>query len=350
MNSDRDILRDAADRLLADHVDKALLERAEAGAWSGALWTALEANGLTQPLVPESAGGAGAGWADAFAIVEAAGRHAAPVPLPETMLAGWLLARAGLPVPSGPLALAPVRSGEMLRLESGRLSGTVAGVPWGRHAGHLVALARSASGPQLALIPAGAWTATADRNIAGEPRDRLVLESAPTLAAAACNIDMVSYGALMRSAQMAGALAGCVDACIGYAQERVQFGRRIGQFQAIQHQLAELTAQAAQATLAAEIAFTAADRGDPWFEAAAAKIVCGEAAGMAASIAHGVHGAMGFTYEHPLHFSTRRLWSWRTEFGAESHWAEALGRQAAARGADALWADLTARQAAGSAA
>ena len=44
-----------------------------------------------------------------------------------------------------------------------------------------------------------------------------------------------------------------------------------------------------------------------------------------------------FTYEHSLHFVTRRLWSWRAEFGAESHWSVALGRQVAAQGADALW-------------
>jgi acyl-CoA dehydrogenase len=56
-----------------------------------------------------------------------------------------------------------------------------------------------------------------------------------------------------------------------------------------------------------------------------------------------VHGAIGFTYEHSLHFATRRLWSWRAEFGSESGWAVELGRRVAARGADALWSDITAR-------
>jgi acyl-CoA dehydrogenase len=40
---------------------------------------------------------------------------------------------------------------------------------------------------------------------------------------------------------------------------------------------------------------------------------------------------------------TRRLWSWRAEFGAESVWAAEIGRRVAERGADALWTDLTAR-------
>ena len=50
----------------------------------------------------------------------------------------------------------------------------------------------------------------------------------------------------------------------------------------------------------------------------------------------------GFTYEHSLHFATRRLWSWRAEFGSESYWAGELGRRVTSRGADALWPDLTA--------
>jgi acyl-CoA dehydrogenase len=83
--------------------------------------------------------------------------------------------------------------------------------------------------------------------------------------------------------------------------------------------------------------------GDPGFEIAVAKVRAGEAAGIGAGIAHQVHGAIGFTYEHQLHFVTRRLWSWRAEFGGEGYWAEELGRGVAALGADALWPSVTAR-------
>ena len=76
-------------------------------------------------------------------------------------------------------------------------------------------------------------------------------------------------------------------------------------------------------------------------EVAIAKIRVGEAAGNGAAIAHQVHGAMGFTYEHSLHQATRRLWSWREEFGNEAHWADRLGHMVAARGADALWPFVT---------
>ena len=74
-----------------------------------------------------------------------------------------------------------------------------------------------------------------------------------------------------------------------------------------------------------------------------AKIRADDASSIATSIAHQVHGAIGFTYEHGLHFATRRLWSWRAEFGAGAEWAESLGRETISRGADALWPYVTAR-------
>ncbi len=128
-----------------------------------------------------------------------------------------------------------------------------------------------------------------------------------------------------------------------YVSERKQFGRPIGSFQVIQHQLALLAGHTAAAGIAAANAFRAADRGDAAFEIAVAKVRTGEAAGLGAGIAHQCHGAIGFTYEHSLHFVTRRLWSWRAEFGSESHWADAIGRRVAESGADALWSYLTTR-------
>ena len=76
-------------------------------------------------------------------------------------------------------------------------------------------------------------------------------------------------------------------------------------------------------------------------EVAIAKCRVGEAATTGAAIAHQVHGAMGFTYEHSLHHATRRLWAWREEFGNETHWATQLGHMVAERGADALWPFVT---------
>ena len=151
------------------------------------------------------------------------------------------------------------------------------------------------------------------------------------------------YGALVRSAQMAGALESILRQAVQYATERKQFGRPIGAFQAIQQQLAVLAGHVAAAGLAAESAFRAAEGADARFEIAVAKVRTGEAAGVGAGIAHQVHGAIGFTYEHTLHFATRRLWSWRAECGGEAQWSAELARTVAAGGGEGLWPFLTAR-------
>lgn len=377
----RTLLGDTVTRLFTDLVTKEALESAEQGVWPAALWQALEEGGLTLPLVPEARGGAGGTWLDAHVVVRAAGRHAAPVPLAETILASWLLAGAGLDVPLGPLTVAPVQPEDRLRLrragEGWRLDGVAHRVPWGAAAAHVVVVAETDGGPMLVLVARGAAQVTSDRNLALEPRDTLTFGDAAVLGAvplalgvpggdgagkagsgsaarvtgagepsagdASAGHAVALRGALVRSAQMAGALESLLQQSVRYATERRQFGRPIGSFQAIQHALAVLAGHAAAAGIAAERAFATAERGDCAFEVAVAKIRCGEAAGVCASIAHQTHGAIGFTYEHSLHFATRRLWSWRAEFGSEARWAAVLGRQAIARGADALWADLTAR-------
>ena len=346
----RTILAETCARLFTDRATVELLESAEKGEWPAALWQAVEESGLTLPQVPEARGGAGGSWLDAHVVLTAAGRFAVPVPLAETMVAGALLAQAGLDVPLGPLTVAPVRRAEQLRLEHAgaglALSGTATRVPWGRDAGHVVVVADGADGrPRLGLVAAGAARVTPDRNLALEPRDTLTWDRAPVLASAPAPAGdaVIVYGALVRSAQMAGGLEYLLTQTTRYVGERKQFGRAIGSFQAIQHNLAVLAGHTAAAGIAAAAACRAAEAGHPGFEAAAAKVRVGEAAGIGAGLAHQCHGAIGFTYEHSLHFVTRRLWSWRAEFGGEGEWSERLGREVCARGADLLWADVTAR-------
>jgi acyl-CoA dehydrogenase len=352
MNETRALLADTVTRIFTDLVSKELLESAERGIWPDELWRVLEENGLTLPLVAETRGGAGLGWRDAHVILEAAGRHAVPLPLAETIIASWLLAGAGLDAPGGPLTIAPVQVDERLRLERAdrgwRVTGRAARVPWGAAARHVVIASEIDGRTMIALVARERARVEADRNVALEPRDTLEFEGVPVEAAAPAAAGVPApavwlYGALARSAQMAGALESILSQAVRYATERKQFGRAIGAFQAIQHQLAVLAGHTAAAGMAAAHACRAAERGDPTFEVAVAKVRVGEAAGIGAGIAHQVHGAIGFTYEHSLHFATRRLWSWRAEFGAESHWAAELGSQVAARGADQFWADLTAR-------
>ena len=352
MNELRTILSDVVTRLFTDRVTKDVIESAETGAWPDALWQAVEENGLTWPLVPESKGGAGGTWGDAFVVARAAGRHAVPLPIVETIVASWLLSASGLDVPSGPLTLAPVHREERLRLTragSGwRLGGVAARVPWGRVAGHVVIVTEAEGRAMVGLASRSAAQVKTDQNLAREPRDTLAFDAAPVVAAAPAGRGVPAhavwlYGALVRSAQIAGGLDYLLRQASQYATERRQFGKPIGSFQVIQQILAVLAGHTAAAGTAAAHAFRAADRGDAAFEIAVAKVRVGEAAGVGASIAHQVHGAIGFTYEHALQFVTRRLWSWRAEFGGEGEWSAELGRSVAERGADALWPHLTSR-------
>lgn len=341
MNELQTILSDSVHRLLADHATKQTIIAAEEGAWPKALWDELVSNGLTRVLVPEEQDGAGATWSDAYVVLKAAGEHAAPVPLAEAIVGGWILARAGIAVPDGVITL---MEGDFL-LKEGRLSGRAMRVPFARHATHAVALVKSGWGVEAVLAPLDYVPVAHDQNIAREARDTLTFERVMVetgwveLPANGLRL----FGALARAAQMAGALDYLTRQSVAYANERTQFGKPIGKFQAIQQQLAVLSTQSAAAGIAAAHACAAADKGEAAFEIAVAKVRVDDASSIATSIAHQVHGAIGFTYEHGLHFATRRLWSWRSEFGSGAEWAEELGRAALERGADELWPYVTGR-------
>ena len=311
-----------------------------------ALWSAVLENGLTHVLLPEDQGGVGAGFAEAEIIIRGAGRHGAPIPLPEAILAHWLLARAGLALPGGVLSLAPVRRGEVIAIADGQVSGRASRVPWGRHADHVVVVAADGA---IACVAKQAFAVVAEnQNVASEPRDTLIFDNALAIDVGQLpdGLDanaVLRYGAMIRASQMAGALERLLETTVTYANDRVQFGRPIGKFQAVQQALAELAGDTAATAAAATAAFNAADKGDAAFEMMVAKVRAGAAAGSATSIAHQAHGAIGFTYEHELHYFTRRLWSWRDEFGGDAYWADMLGRQVCAQGGDQLWPFLSAR-------
>ena len=340
----RDILEDSIQRVLADHVTPELLRASEGGQWPDALWRLMEDNGFTLALVSEAAGGSGLGWSDVYPLVVAAGEHALPLPLPETMLAAWLLDQARLDVPLGPMTVADTRATGGVRATRSaagwQLDGELPLVPWGRHAAHIVLEVVLDGVTHVALIERAALDDVAtcslreDLNLAREPRDTFLLTGAPALAVAPLPARLGAapirlYGAMLRSAQMAGAMERLVRQSIQYAGDRVQFGKPIGKFQAIQQQLAVLGCESAATAAGAAFAFEQAGSADAGlvaeFAIAAAKVRASEAAGQAASIAHATHGAIGFTYEHTLHFATRRLWSWRSEFGHHGWWSARIG-------------------------
>ncbi|MBV1877931.1 MAG: acyl-CoA/acyl-ACP dehydrogenase [Pseudomonadales bacterium] len=357
MSEIRTMLAETVNRLLADIVTAEMLTKAEQGDWPEALWRAVEDNGLTMPLVSEKNGGVGCDWLDAMVVLHGAGRYSAPIPLAETILASWLLDRADLQPPMGPMSFASGAENAELQFKAvgtnWQISGTAERVPWGSTVEHLVVLAPMAGELRVGLVKKGCFEVTSSQNMAKEPRDTLVFNNAPVeLVGVATGLPDDSgrlFGALLRAIQIGGALERSLHESVLYVNDRTQFGKPIGKFQAVQQNLAQLADEVAAVGAAGTAACAVIDMAlkgqaevDMVFRIAAAKARASEAAGKAASIAHQAHGAFGFTYEHILHFSTRRLWSWRAEYGTGDFWAEKLGQQVVDIGADNLWLHMTA--------
>jgi acyl-CoA dehydrogenase len=340
-----DLLR-TVDRICETLCTRDLRESAEAGTWPDGLWQALAETGLDRVALPEAAGGPGLAFADAMAALKRSAWHAAPVPLAETMLAGRLLCAAGIGVPDGALTVAPGSSTSTLVIDGdGLLSGEAQRVPWGAQCEAVVVVARRNGEEMLCLAATEGASRRSEKNLGGDPRVLLQFDRSPVRAAAplpGAADWLQAEGALYRSVQMAGALERILAYSLQYAGERVQFGRPIGKFQAVQHMLALLAGHAAAASAAADAAIEAGAIRPSEFAVAVAKARVGEAAGKGAEIAHQIHAAMGYTREHNLHFASRRLWAWRDEFGNETTWQTRLGRLVAKQGADALWPMLTA--------
>lgn len=342
------IVVDTAERIFADLGDAQTLNSAKTDDWKKPLWTALEEAGLPLSWVPDDLGGAGAGLADGFGVLAAAGRHAVAVPLAETMLAGWLLAQAGITSPSGMMTVAPCHPRDRLTLNAdGTISGKARGVPFAKDARHIAVIAQGSGGATIALIAAANSQIARGENIGGDESDTITFGNVKPVAAkpAPAGFDattLMLMGATARSLQMAGALETMLDVSVRYSNERVAFEKKISKFQAVQHNLAKLAGETAAAVAAAGSAadtIASATTFDEavFLEATAAKIRCAEAAEKGAAIAHQVHGAIGFSKEHILHRYTLRALAWRDDFGSESHWAVELGKFVARRGADELW-------------
>ena len=143
--------------------------------------------------------------------------------------------------------------------------------------------------------------------------------------------------ALSRCALSVGALKRLLELVIEQVSVREQFGRPLARFQALQHTIALVAGEIAAADKALEgaLSYLGSERQAEEIAATCARVF--ESIGWVADNAHQLHGAMGFTYEHILHHYTRRLWSWREDYGNERYWQAALGHQLCARGADQLW-------------
>lgn len=321
-------LSDAFAARLVDCCTASNVRAIEQGESSDPLWSALEESGFVDALVPDHLGGAGLSLRAVAPLWMLAGRHALPVPFAETMLTRAILAACDVAPPSGPVAF-----GGALIDADGSLVCPVASNA--RTATHLLAEHEA----QLRLLPIRAATC---EPCAFELDLRLrwqadAWQSCPALGASP---RLRQLSALVLSVQLSGAMDAVFERTLDWANTRLQFGRPIGKFQAIQHQLAILAEEAFAAKIAAQLACvpTASEshppdtspalpatlRIDP-VRIAVAKARTSEAALQVAQLAHSIHGAIGFTREFDLQLYTRRLHAWRQAAGSESAWHDVLG-------------------------
>ncbi len=318
------IVEDQFAKLLEQHVDRAAIQSAELKSMSTPLWEAVEGAGLPLALLPEAEGGIGLDPVAVFKLISTSAYYALPLPLGETIVAGALIGRNI----KGPLSLALCENGAASR------------VPFGADAAHL--LCSNEDG--WSLVDTSNVEASRGGNLAGEARDDLrfspdkmeKLDRPHWLGPQG----LKAAGALIRAAQMRGAMRRAVDMSLAHSREREQFGRPISKFQAVQHMLADASVQLVAAGALVDNAAEAWGNDDFEFRASLAKSRAGKASGKVAEVAHQVHAAMGFTQDHDLNFYTRRLWSWRDEFGSEAYWQEKIGRDICAESGAALWPRL----------
>lgn len=315
---------DSIDRQLADVCSPAAIRQIETSRDGTALWQALADSGFADLLAPEqtaysdgASGGAGLGWDDAWQVLFAAGRHAVCVPFGQTLYARAVLAHLGCAVnPKHSIAI----SGFGRITEQGNLTA---------HGVSAVGLA------DFVLIQAGQTVyhvAIADcaLEFLGGPGcfDANVVVSNPR-PIGSLSLGALAQGlALVLAVQLAGVADRVLEMTLDYANDRSQFGKPIGRFQAIQQQMTEMAEQVYALRVASQLGCqTTAWQPHP-LATALAKSHTSACAQRIASIAHAVHGAIGVTREYDLQIYTRKLYEWARSGGGAQYWAAQLGTAA----------------------
>lgn len=251
-----------------------------------ALWKQLADAGVLALALPEEHGGYGAGAVDLVVGFEELGRFAVPGPLVESVAVVPRLLRG------------TDRRALLDTIGAGDVMATVALPPD-------VPFAVDAAAAELVFLAVDAQLNTATVIEECESVDaarRLARVRAAEPIGAVDVRGAVRAGALATAAVLLGAGHALLERAGTYAQQRVQFGRPIGEFQAVKHQLADVLVGlefARPLLYAAALAFDA-DSATSGRDVSAAKIACGDAAYRAARTALQVHGAIGYTAEYDL--------------------------------------------------
>lgn len=304
----------AIDDILKDRCTPAAVRAIEAGGSTAALWQALQGAGL--PLT------------ELFPILSSFGRYTVPVPVAQTIVSRALLGPR-FAMPSGMITVA----GRLRRETDGAIVCSL--TPYGRMADFVLAR----DGDALLLLSAVSSRREAT-GVHGSLASTLSWhdESAATRVSGAAGQMLPAFAAALHAALLSVAMIRVLEMTLQYCNGRVQFGKTLGKFQTVQHQLSVMAEHVAAASIAAEAAFLSDAAAPSLLAAAMAKSRTSEAAVLVASIAHALHGAIGIAEEHDLQLLTRRLHEWRIAHGSEAYWNVLIGNSVLA--ADASIVDF----------
>ncbi|MBS0610118.1 MAG: acyl-CoA/acyl-ACP dehydrogenase [Proteobacteria bacterium] len=330
---DQMAFRDSVSRFLMTEAPPELLREiweTDAGR-SPALREKIAAQGLTGLSVPEAEGGLGLGDVDWSLMTQELGYYAIPDSLVDVayIAAGMLAA-----LPEGHAARAqwlPRIVDGSVRIAVGHpINPLVADA----HLADLLLLPHATSeGLELHAVPAAAAKVETERSIDASRRLCRVewqagagTRIADAAAGQAIWDEALARGALAVAGQLVGLSQRMLDMTVDYAGQRKQFGKPIGAFQAVKHHLADVftAIEFAKPVLYRAAAALATKDASASARVAHAKLVCGEAALLAARKGIQVHGAMGYTWEVDLQMFMKRAWALNAAWGDRAFHQERL--------------------------
>jgi acyl-CoA dehydrogenase len=320
------LLADPFERLLEDQAAPAQVRAIERGESAAALWQALAESGFLDALRAEDRGGAGLSLRDVHPLMELCGRHALPVPFAQTLLARSILERAGVAIPEGPIILGRGQADATGAVQCVNISHGMT-AQWA-----LVGVGDKAI---LLSVASAQREATASTHLAASltwPAE--AIRSSVSLMAGAMDFRVME--ACVLAPMIAGAMSTVFRLTLQYANDRVQFGRSLSKFQAIQHYIAVMAEQTALARTAGRMGCDVAGVVPDAGKVSLAKAITSETAPSVAALGHAIHGAIGVTAEFDLQLYTRRLHEWRLCAGSEVFWNERIGAAVIASDQDRL--------------